>query len=334
MLLSLLSALLIAYLMLAFALWALQRRLIFNPPSRLNRAPSGPAAHTYDLHNSHFHPQPGLRLQVACSSYRPGPSVGTILYFGGRSEDATWSTDLSSYAEGWNVVAANYRGFGLSEGSSRQDAVNQDALALFDSLPPSCGPVVLVGRSLGTCVALHVASHRGHSGLVLISPMDSLANVLRDNILTRPFAWLLRDRFECLELASAVRTPTLALLSAYDRRVLVETSMRLIAKIPSPVTLRIIHGYNHCTVHRSQAALSAIASFLNSAHLVPCCRISATASQQTSDPQRKSPDASEDVVLGFGGGLKQFRAMLDRGLDRHLRRPSRLHLRCRRSSSR
>lgn len=251
-----------AYGVAATVIGSMQRALIFTRPGRIKRAMPGAAAGTYAVSKSFVQAEDGARLEVSESWARDG-AKGTIIYFGGRRENTEWATDISSYAAGWSVVTANYRGFGMSEGKASEAAIKADALALFDAVRERGGRVVIAGRSLGSCVALHVAAMRRCEGLVLVSPMDSLKGVLTENWWSKPFAWLLRDRFECVELAKRVDQKTLVVLAAGDWQVPMAASARLYRHLSSEVDVQLIGAVTHCTVHRDSQTLRNIANFLN-----------------------------------------------------------------------
>lgn len=121
------------YGVVAVVLGMLQRKLIFTRPSRVKRAELGAAAGTYLVRKSFVQARDGAKLEVT-ESLASGEPKGTIIYFGGRRENTAWAIDISSYAAGWSVVTANYRGFGLSEGEAGERAIKADALELFDQV--------------------------------------------------------------------------------------------------------------------------------------------------------------------------------------------------------
>lgn len=249
------------YAAVAVVLAAFQRRLIFTRPSRVKKAQPGSAAGTYLVRKSFIQARDGAKLDLT-ESFAGGHPKGTLIYFGGRRENTEWAIDISSYAAGWSVVTANYRGFGLSEGNAGEHAIKADALELFDQVRARGERVVIAGRSLGSCVAVYVAAMRRCEGLVLISPMDSLMGVLRSNPITMPFSWMLTDRFECMELARRVDQKTLVILAAGDRQVPLSASARLCEQLRTELSVELIGDVNHCTVHRDRQTLESIARFL------------------------------------------------------------------------
>ena len=90
---------------------------------------------------------------------RSGPNG--LLYFGGNAEDVSYnlpslSTAFSDYA----IYLMHYRGYGGSSGKPSEAALVADALALFDKVNTEHQNITVVGRSLGSGVAVHLASLR------------------------------------------------------------------------------------------------------------------------------------------------------------------------------
>ena len=71
--------------------------------------------------------------------------------------------------EVWGV---NYPGYGGSAGPARLASIPPAALAAYDALAARAKgkPIFLVGQSLGTAAALHVAAHRPCAGVILTNP--------------------------------------------------------------------------------------------------------------------------------------------------------------------
>jgi len=79
------------------------------------------------------------------------------------------------------VIAVEYPGYGLYAGIASEEAILQDAVRVFDfvttafAMPPTA--VSVVGRSLGTGPATHLASVRQLTSVILISPFESINRV-------------------------------------------------------------------------------------------------------------------------------------------------------------
>jgi hypothetical protein len=157
----------------------------------------------------------GLRIYRAASA--PAPA---LLYFGGNAEEISWSLADDRWPRGWTVAGVNYRGYGTSEGRPGERELLDDGLRVFDALAArsdvDARRIVVVGRSLGTGVAVHVAAARPVAGAILISPFDSLAAVGRMHYPWLPVDWLLRHRFDSAALAASVAVPMLTIIGAAD----------------------------------------------------------------------------------------------------------------------
>jgi pimeloyl-ACP methyl ester carboxylesterase len=105
----------------------------------------------------------------------------------------------------------NYRGYGGSDGTPSETALLSDALFVFDYMLATEGidpaHVVLMGRSLGSGVAVHVAAKRKVGGVILVTPFDSLVNVARAHYPIFPVGLMLKHRFDSAALAPGITTP-------------------------------------------------------------------------------------------------------------------------------
>ena len=76
----------------------------------------------------------------------------------------------------------HYPGYGGAPGKPSEAAIAADALALFDRVAPQHPRVVVIGRSLGSGVAVQVASARPVARLVLVTPYDSLEEIAAKHV--------------------------------------------------------------------------------------------------------------------------------------------------------
>jgi pimeloyl-ACP methyl ester carboxylesterase len=249
LLLSLLALVLVVYLAACAGLYFAQRSLIYHPqPAR------GPTAH------------PLLRLQVEGAQIAvttlPAPGPRALLYFGGNAEDVTASLgQLERDFPGRALYLLHYRGYGASSGSPSEAALHADALVLFDHVHASHSDVVVVGRSLGSGVAVRLASLRPLQGVVLVTPYDSLAGIAARQFPAFPVRWLLKDRFDSVRHAPRVRAPTLLLAAEHDDLIPADSTARLAASFPPGVArLAVIADTGHNTISLSPAYGEALRS--------------------------------------------------------------------------
>src|SRR3954447_11140754 len=98
-----------------------------------------------------------------------------VLEFVGNASRGEAMADMVAREWGERPVeawAVNYPGYGGSPGPARLKAIPPAALAAYDALAAKANgkPIFLLGQSLGTAAALHVAAHRPAAGLVLTNP--------------------------------------------------------------------------------------------------------------------------------------------------------------------
>ncbi len=107
----------------------------------------------------------------------------TLLFFYGSGEKVTrahWR--LFPWAERFrlNILCVDYRGFGFSDGQPSLAHLREDALRIFDATAPLRKglPTLVMGYSMGSVAAIHVASHRSIDGLALMAPISSPEEVI------------------------------------------------------------------------------------------------------------------------------------------------------------
>ena len=76
--------------------------------------------------------------------------------------------------------------------------------------------VVVIGRSLGSGVAVQVASARPVARLILVTPYDSLEEIAAMNYPVFPVRWMMLDRFDSGRHAAKVTAPTLLIAAERD----------------------------------------------------------------------------------------------------------------------
>jgi uncharacterized protein len=123
--------------------------------------------------------------------------------------------------------------------------------------------VAVIGRSLGSGVAVHVAAVRDVSKLALVTPYDSVLRVAQRQLPIVPVSWLLKDTFDSLSKAPRVRAPVLVLLAERDQVIPREHSERLVAAFaPGRAEVRTLAGTNHDSISGSPEYARALADFL------------------------------------------------------------------------
>ncbi len=230
----------IVYLAFCALIFATQRSMIYypQPPSPAN----GASNFTFQTD--------GARVQVTTMP-RKGPDA--VVYFGGNAEDVNFSLpELATAFPERALYLMHYRGYGGSTGKPSEEALVADALVLFDKVSTEHPNVVLIGRSLGSGIAVHIASMRPVARLVLVTPYDSLVEIAAKEFPYFPIRWLLQDRYESWKYAAQITAPTLIVAAERDEVIPRTSTEALYERFHAGVaTLRVVAGAGHNTISES-----------------------------------------------------------------------------------
>jgi len=119
----------------------------------------------------------------------------------------------------WEVLVLEYPGYGPRPGTPSEPALRDAAVQAMDLLQAQRpGPVLLLGESLGSGVAAHVAAARPETvaGLLLVTPFASLGAVAHHHMPFLPVSLLLRDRFDTLALLADFDGPMVIVTGSDD----------------------------------------------------------------------------------------------------------------------
>jgi len=239
----------LVYVSICALLFFTQRSLIYYPQPRSNRNGVAVMALSTDAG------------QVLVST-RPASGPDAVIYFGGNAEDV--SLDLSDFSSAFPndaIYLLHYRGYGGSAGKPSEQALFSDALMLYDQVHAQHPNIVLVGRSLGTGIAVKLASERPVARLVLITPYDSLTDAAAQQYPGLPVRLLLRDKFDSWKYAPLVTAPTKIIAAGDDEVIPRSSTERLRTRFkPGIVTYTVIPGVGHNTISDSADYLRLIAN--------------------------------------------------------------------------
>ncbi len=167
-------------------------------------------------------------------------SERAVIYFGGNAEQVGLYRDIveTEFPQHATYLLA-YRGYGASDGEPSEEALVQDGVHLVDEVQRRHRdrPVAVIGRSLGSGVAVQVAAARpGIDRLALVTPFDSLAAVVRDLMPGIPMAGLVSDRFDSAAVAGTITMPTLVVRAGRDEVIAAARTDALVAALPHELT--------------------------------------------------------------------------------------------------
>lgn len=202
-----------------------------------------------------------------------GRARATLLFLHGNAENLSSHVHAVSWlpAQGYAVLALDYRGFGRSQGVADVDAIHEDAAATLAWLaardPAVTGPLVVYGQSLGGSVAIRLvaeadAAHRQRIAAVIAdSAFASYRGIAREKLaqlwLTWPLQWplslLVSDRHSALDAVERI-SPIPLLLIQGERDAVVDAShaQRLYAAARDPKALWLVPEGGHIDAVRRE----------------------------------------------------------------------------------
>lgn len=233
----------ILYVVLALFAWFFSEKLIFLP-----QPPS------YRIGGDVFTIATADDVKLAAVHVAAKDPKYTILFCHGNADDigrlGRFFQELA--AEGFSVLAWDYRGFGRSGGQSTEKATYVDVDAVYDHLVKERGvapeSIIAMGHSLGAAVAIDLASRRKVGGLVAVSGFTTAFRVMTVRSIL-PF-----DRFASIKKIGNVSCPVLIVHGEADTVIPASHGRELLRTVRSKSRSLFIPGAGHNDVFDHDAA--------------------------------------------------------------------------------
>lgn len=175
----------------------------------------------------------GLQISLTRVGNIEKPSI-TIIYSHGNAEDIgqlgpffeKWKTN------DWEIIAYDYPGYGLSEGTPTEQGCMSAIDAVFEYATKDRGRlpdnILVWGRSLGTGPSCHLASTQKVAGLLLETPFLSAFRTVTE------IPFLPWDYFDNLAKVGRITCPSLIVHGKLDEVVPFRHGKRLHQELPEP----------------------------------------------------------------------------------------------------
>lgn len=197
--------------------------------------------------------------------WKPGERHPLVIVYGGVGQEVSEFAALARTGSDWGWLAVNYRGFGLSEGSPNERTVLDDAKRVYDwaLARPDVDPtnIVVLGRSLGTYVAVAVAAARKVRAAILATPFDSAA-ALGEEHYRVPLAWLVQSHYNPALMAPTISAPALFLLAEKDEVTPVKNGLALMKRWGGAAKSVLLPGLGHSGLEKHEEFWRPIGDFL------------------------------------------------------------------------
>ncbi len=241
---------LMLYATFCIIMYATQRRQIYFPTPELQNSAV----------KSFYLPVSGASIKIWSLHKELDPA---IIYFGGNAEDVAGNlADFSQLFPAYAVYLVNYRGYGGSTGKPTEATLCNDAVAVFDFLTNDHSSISVIGRSLGSGIAVSLASLRSVEKLSLVTPFASLAAVAQAHLPFLPVSFLLKDRYDAAFRVPKIKAQVLMIIAENDEIIPREQSDALYELFTGkPCAVVIVPGAGHNTLDQHSQYHEALKSF-------------------------------------------------------------------------
>jgi fermentation-respiration switch protein FrsA (DUF1100 family) len=178
---------------------------------------------------------------------QPGARLATLYLHGNAGNLTHRGPDYLAIASaGSAVLALDYRGYGKSGGRATERGLYADAETAYNYLLKNGyqpDQIVLHGESLGTAVAIDLASRRPCAGIVLEAPFTSAKDVARTVV--PGIGPLVMWGFDSKRKIGRVHAPILFIQGDRDEVIPLRLGQALFAAAPGPKSFWIVPGAGH-----------------------------------------------------------------------------------------
>jgi len=243
--------LLVVYVLFALLLWWREPRMIYYPVRDIVQTPADLGWKFEDIWLTDAD---GTKINgwYVPASTKPAadPSVAQsiILYFHGNAGNVSDRLDKLAILRslGLDAFIIDYRGYGRSEGAPNEPGTYQDARAAYEWLTQQrhIDPrrIILYGESLGSAIAVDLATTHPVAGVILEEPFASVAAVGQKMFPFMPVRLLVRNKYDTLAKIAAINAPLLLFHSPQDELIPFSQGQQLYTAARAPKTFIELQG--------------------------------------------------------------------------------------------
>ena len=231
-LLNVLLILFITYLIVVMFIFFYQRKLLYHP-----------SENNYLDETNLNHKIEKIYIQsdteLVSWYYNNNKSYKTILFFhgnAGKLDNRVYKlNELAKLNINYLIVA--YRGFSGNQGKPSEEGIYKDSNAAKKWLNENGindKNIILYGESLGTAVAVDLASKNNFAGIILESPFTSMIKLAKKYYPYLPVTILLKDKYESENKLKKINAPILIMHGKKDTIVPFEMGEEMFNKSNNP----------------------------------------------------------------------------------------------------
>ena len=255
------SSIIIAYIVVIIFVYFYQRNLLYHP-----------SENNYQNDTIQFNHQEifiKVNNEIKLKSWiinKDLKNFKTLVFFHGNAGDL--SNRIYKLNEldklNINILLISWRGFSGNEGYPTEKNLYEDAEAAIKWLNKkkvSNSQIILYGESLGTGVAVEIASKNNFNSIILESPFTSIENSAKIYYPYLPVSFLLKDRYDSISKIKKINSPILIMHGRKDDIVPFFMGKKLFEKANSPKDSYFTDIDDHMMEFNSQL-LSKIKDFI------------------------------------------------------------------------
>jgi len=224
----------------------LSERLVFKPDKQIAGHPS-----QFGLEFEEVWLETSDRVRLHAWHF-PGPRELALVWFHGNRGNISQRLDTVRLLHdhlGLSILLFDYRGYGRSEGRPSEQGLYRDGEAAVQWVRqhPRLGnqPIVFFGRSLGSAVAVEMATRSQPSGVVLEAAFPSIQEVAKKSLSGRIITPLFLTRFNTAAKIQRINAPVLIIHGDRDEDVPITHGLRLFQQCNQPKWLYTVSGAGH-----------------------------------------------------------------------------------------
>ena len=223
----------------------IERHFLYFPTGLLIFSPSDFGMEYEDVY---FTASDGVTLNAWL--IRAGADAPMVLWFHGNAGNIADRLDNARllFERGLSLFMIDYRGYGRSEGEPSEQGINEDGRAAHDYLiSQGVAPenLIVFGRSLGSTVAISLASRNECAGVVLESAFTNMAEMARRHYPVIPGLGGLKKKFPSIDRIGSIESPILFIHGDEDEIVPYELGRRLFDAATAEKDFYTIKGADH-----------------------------------------------------------------------------------------
>ncbi len=206
---------LLSYISILLLMFLFQRAFMYHP----NVKNLDPVPTTFEYEEVFIPSEKNIELR-SWFSFKPENKKTVLFFHGNAGELSARVYKLNKFSEiDVNFLIISWRGFSGNNGKPTEKGLYQDAKKAVEWLQNkgiNKKDIILYGESLGTGIAVELASKDNFSGVILESPYTSMVDMGKRFYPFIPVSLFQRDRYNSIKKIKKINSPILVLHGKAD----------------------------------------------------------------------------------------------------------------------